>query len=63
MVWRELVKYVILININILKYKKAIIDFPKRKIIIQNYKNIKITIKFIIKENIYIYRVLRINKI
>ena len=45
----------ILIGINILRYKKAIINFPKRRIIIQNCKNIKVAIRFIAKENIYIY--------
>ena len=53
----------ILIGINILGYKKAIIDFLKRRIIVRNYKNIEVAIKLIAKENIYICRTLRINKI
>ena len=53
----------ILIGINILKYKKVIIDFPKRKIIIWNCKNIEVVIKPIAKENIYIRRILQIDKI
>jgi len=52
----------LLLDINIINFKRIIVDVNRQKLIIKSYRNLKIKLKIILKNNIRIKQIVKIER-